>query len=285
MIKVAIEPGSFKELLAYDNLQFEVDSREKNFNPMDSTVEWTDVEVTKGPGRGLYSIKFSNAVKTVSYPVRPVFEGKDYERALKVFDKKNKEYQQQKSERLANEKIKKEKYLQDSITDIAQQEENDRIERLNALIAIRNKEIERKSILTEKLNRKIGENNQLTRLLRSFRIDGFGIWNCDQLLIIDHLPVVASFTDKTGNPIQLTNIAVLYKSLNGIIRYNDNNLGVLRDTENMIIGVYNGRFAYISYSDFGKLMINAETKAQTFIMTIVEEKDNNYQFIKSITGR
>jgi len=78
---------------------------------------------------------------------------------------------------------------------------------------------------------------------------------------------------------------VLYKSLNWIIRYNDNNLGVLRDTENMIIGVYNGRFAYISYSDFGKLMINAETKAQTFIMTIVEEKDNNYQFIKSITGR
>lgn len=51
----------------------------------------------------------------------------------------------------------------------------------------------------------------------------------------------------------------------------------------MIIGVYDGKFAYIAYSEYRKLKVDATSSEQTFPITIVEEKDNDY--IKKIVGR
>lgn len=285
VIKIVIDQASFKELLVYDNLQFQLDPNEKNFNPKDTAGDWSDVELLKGSSKGLYKVKFSNATRSVSYSARPVLEGKDYDRALKIFDKKNKEYQQKMVDRLLQEKANKQKYIQDSIAYSAQLEEDKRIERLNAIIEIRNKEIEKQNIIVEKINEQITETSLSNKLMRSFQIDGFGIWNCDRAISLNCLPIVATFKDNKGYPIELTNIAVLYKSFNGILKFNDNKIQVVKDADNMIIGIYNGRFAYITYNDYSKLKVNADTKEQTFIMTVVEEKDNNYNFIKSIAGR
>ena len=285
VIKIAIDPGSFKELLTYDNLQFQLDPDEKSYNPKDSAEEWTDVELLKGSGQGVYIVKFSNATRTVSYNARPVLEGKDYEKALKVFEKKNKDYQEKKAQRLLEERSNKQKYIEDSIAYIVQLEENKRIERLNAIIERRNKEIEKQNALYEKMEKQIIDARLSNSLMRSFEIDGFGIWNCDKLISITSYPVVAMFQDTKGNEIELNNIAVLYNSFNGIIRFSNNRIKLVKDADNMIIGVYNGRFAYIPYDDFRKLQVNSDTKEQVFIMTVVDEKNNNYDFIKSISGR
>jgi hypothetical protein len=281
--------------LVYDNLQFQLDPNEKNFNPKDTAGDWSDVELLKGNTKGLYKVKFSNATRSVSYSARPVLEGKDYDKALKVFDKKNKEYQQKMADRLLQEKANKQKYIQDSITYSTQLEENKRIERLNAIIEIRNKEIVKQNKIIEAQNKETEKRNAIRKkeydefnlsrkLLRSFEIDGFGIWNCDRAISLNCLPIVATFKDNKGNPIELTNIAVLYKSFNGITKFNDSKIQVVKDADNMIVGIYNGRFAYITYNDFSKLKVNADTKEQTFTMTVVEEKNNNYDFIKSIAG-
>ena len=83
----------------------------------------------------------------------------------------------------------------------------------------------------------------------------------------------------------MTNIAVLYKSFNGILKFPDNKILVVKDAENMIIGIHNGMFAYLNYEDYNKLKIIPETKEQTFIMTVLSEKDNNYDYIKKVAGR
>lgn len=282
VIKIEIDPASFKELLVYNNLQFQIDPSEKNYNPKDSAGEWSDVELLKGSSKGLYIVKFSNATRSVSYSVRPVLDGKDYDKALKVFDKQNKEYQQKIAIRLLQEKENKQKYIQDSLAYSVQQEENKRIERLNALVEIRNKEIDKQNAIIEKTNEQIRENNLSVRLMRSFKIDGFGIWNSDAAILLDCLPVVASFKDNKGNSIELKNIAVISKSLNGILNFADNHIQVVKGADNMIIGTYNGRFAYITFNDYSRLKIDVRTKEQTFTMTVVEEKDNNYTYIKKI---
>jgi len=285
VIKIVIDPASFKELLVYDNLKFQLDPNEKNFNPSDTADDWSDVELLKGSTKGLYTVKFSNATRSVSYSAIPVLEGKDYEKALKVFERKKKEYQQLLADRLLQEKANKEKYIKDSIAYNVQLEENKRIEQLNEIIETRNKEIEKQNAIIEKMNKKVRETRLANELMRSFEIDGFGIWNCDRAISLNCLPIIASFKDSKGNSIELTNVAVLYKSFNGILNFTDNRIQVVKDADNMIIGIYNGRFAYITYNEYSKLKVTSDTKEQTFTMTVVEEKDNNYDFIKTITER
>jgi hypothetical protein len=285
VIKIVIDPASFKELLVYDNLQFQLDPNEKNFNPKDTAGDWSNVELVKGSSKGLYTVKFSNASKTISYAARPVLEGNDYDKALKIFDKKNKEYQKKLNERLNTEKTNKDQNIKDSIAYSIRLEENKRIERLNALIEIRNKEIEKQNAIVEKINKQIVETSLSNKLMRSFEVDGFGIWNCDKAIALNCLPIVATFKDNKGNLIEMTNVAVLYKSFNGILKFIDNQIQVVKDADNMIIGLYNGKFAYITYNDYNKLKINADSKEQIFTMTVVEEKDNNYDFIKTVAGR
>lgn len=278
VIKIVIDPASFKELLVYDNLQFQLEPNEKNFNPDDAAREWSNVELQKGSSKGLYTVKFSNANKTVSYAARPVLEGKDYDKALKIFDKNNTAYQKNLNARLKIEKTNKVQYVKDSLANLRILEENKRIDRLNAII-------EKQNAVVDKINKQNLEANLSNKLVRSFQIDGFGIWNFDEPVSYNFQPIAATFKDNNGNPIALTNIAVLYKSVNSIFRFPDNNIRLAKLADNMIIGVYNGRFAYISYNDYNKLPINSSTKQQAFNMTIVDEKNNNYDFIKSIAGR
>jgi len=285
IIQIVIDPASFKELLVYDNLQFQLDPNENNFNPKDSSIEWSNVELIRGKGKGLYTLKFSNGSRAVSYSARPVLQGKDYDKALKVFERKSKEYQQKLNARLNENKATRQKYIQDSIAHSIQLEDDKKIERLNALIEIRNKEIEKQNAIVEKINKQIEGANLSGKLIRSFEIDGFGIWNVDKAISLNCLTIIATFKDNKGSPIELTNIAVLYKSFNGVIRFGDNKIQVVKDADNMIIGVYNGRFAYISYNDYSKLKVNADTKEKIFVMTVVDEKDNNYDFIKNIAAR
>ncbi len=302
--------------MVYNNLKFQVDADEKNFNPNDTSEEWKHVELLKGSRQGLYTVKFSNAKKTVSYSVRPVLEGVDYDKALKVFDTNIKEYNREVKERLAAEKknnqyIKdplankdiaeerkdKEQYLRDSLAYEKIVEENKMIEKLNVLIEARNKEIEWENILIEKQNREIEKQNAIAdeetkkqmaalikkdSLMRSFQIDGFGIWNCDNANILNCILITPSFTDVKGNSIFIISVSVICKSFKGILGMVKDKIKLVKNGDNMIVGVYDGRFAYLTYEEYQKLNITATTKEQTFIMTVVSAENNNYEYIKGV---
>ncbi len=96
------------------------------------------------------------------------------------------------------------------------------------------------------------------------------------------IPVKATFKDSGGHTLELGNIAIIHRNINSIARFYTNDILIAREDDNMIVGVYKGRFAYISYKDCKALNIGPETKEQTFVMTIVSEKNNNYTYIKGI---
>jgi hypothetical protein len=284
IIKIVIDPASFKELLVYNNLKFEIDATGKNFNPKDSEDEWKDIDLQKGDRAGLYKIKFSNDSRSVTYNVKPVLEGEDYDKALKVFDEKKKEYNTRLNERITSE----EKTRQQLALQITRDSlENARIKELNVLIEARNKEILKKNAefkeAIEKKERQIQDAFKLNNTIRSFSIDGFGVWNCDIPIIANGLTILANFKHTNGNNIKLNSTAVVTKSTNGIASYYGNLIILPIDKDNMIFGVYGGRFAYITYDNYRALKITSATKEQTFVMNVVSKEENNYSFIKKLT--
>src|SRR5262249_10544570 len=116
VIRIKIDPASFKELSVYNNVRFQLDGS-ANFHPADTSELWTRMELKKGRVWGLYTITFSNPKKTVSYKVRPVLDGTDYDQALVAFGKQNDEYNRKLEEWLRAEKARREEAARQTTVD------------------------------------------------------------------------------------------------------------------------------------------------------------------------
>lgn len=105
LFNVQIDPDSFEELLVYDGLRFEVVD-ESTYRPSDANEHWDDVKLERSNTEGIYNIIFTNARRKVSYKVRPVLKDADYAAALKVFNEKNKAYEEALKNRLVQDQWK-----------------------------------------------------------------------------------------------------------------------------------------------------------------------------------
>lgn len=322
VISITVIPGSLEELQAYNNLKFEIDKSETNFDPTHTEIEWQDIKLKESTVPGKYKITFINTEKTVSYMVRPVFEGKDYDEALKIFKKKNQEYKRLAAKRKENEaKIKA---------------ENERIAKMNILIEERNKELERQRLEQERLaeerrkereekkriekekreerarkqkeerekqieekrrkdNARIfneGGIEMYSTVVRSFTIDGFGVWNSDypaQLQNRGAIILAAKFVDKKNNPLDFKMVQVVYKGFNGINAHHNpspdhtfEQLYVIPGAENIIWAVKNKRLYYLSSEKFNTLDITSETKEFTFKMNSSSKEITSMEEIKAM---
>ena len=163
VFEIEVSPGDFPELDIYRNVKFEIDKSEKKYNPKDAEIEWNDVRATKSSKEGLYLITFSTPNKKVTYLARPVFEGKDYDQAIKAFDESNKKGQR---EMLAHKQ--QSDALERAIKN--REKENEKIRQLNLLIDARNKVIAEKNKITidankitiDARNKVIAEKNKIT---------------------------------------------------------------------------------------------------------------------------
>jgi len=344
IFSIKIDPYSVPELKAYNNLKFEVDESEKTYNPnVDTKVEWGDVEILKGKKAGTYLVTFSNDDRKISILARPVFEGKDYDEAIKVYEKKEIEYKQLLAERLAIENKQKEnnaktenanKLKADKNKEIAAKnkvteaknkeielknkeidlknieisKENERVAKLRILIAERNKIREQEFInKMERINKtkedqqkaneefqkqqkerelnayKAGGTQMNNEIIRTFAIDGFGVFNCDIPLKEQGIPILAKYKTNKGEDVLIKNLAVVYKKFNGVWYFNDNNIKIVPGSDNMLWGVSDNKFIYMTYEEFNKCNIDNTTKEYTFTMNITD-KITSSDDIRKILG-
>jgi hypothetical protein len=272
VIRIEIDTASMKEFMGYNNLKFQLEPGQQ-FNAADTLQEWTNVELQKGSSKGLYVVKFSNKKKSVVYKARPVFESKDYKAALKEFDKKNKEYQSKIATRKKIEAAQKKKYKVDSLRNAKTLAENGEIERLNAMIAKRNKAM---------------NNDRFHNLFRSFSINRWGAWNCDKSALPNTQSITPVFADSKGNELKLEALGVLYKRIYGYQRsFNNETILLDKDGGNMVVGLVNGRFAYFTYDKYDELLKSKNgviEEKPVLTMEILSDKDCNYEYIKSIAS-
>ena len=76
------------ELQIFKNTKFEVDLSESNYDPKDGDIEWDKVKLEETNIKGLYNLIFSSGKRKISYKVKPVYEGEDYDDAYKVYKDK-----------------------------------------------------------------------------------------------------------------------------------------------------------------------------------------------------
>jgi len=294
---LAIDPQSAPELSAYDQLVFEVHEDDKVYKASDGNELWDDIKIESANRKGAYNVTFFNSSRSVTYLTRPVFTGKDYEEALALFERKQKEYESLLNDRLQEETLAAAK-IQENEERI--KAKNNRTKKLNLLIEKRNKEIEEQNIEIAEKNKEIEEENKeiekrteernkeieergkkwrkrnkeiekRNEVIRSFKISGFGIWNCDNPNLRGMLPVYARFIDNNGDTLELYAVTVIHKSFNGVMAYKGHKISLSENRSTMIWSIEDDRFYYLPYSEYDKCEINSDVTEYTFTMTMHPE--------------
>ena len=292
VFEIEVSPGDFPELDIYRNVKFEIDKSEKKYNPKDAEIEWNDVRATKSSKEGLYLITFSTPNKKVTYLARPVFEGKDYDQAIKVFDENNKRGQQLAAKKLKKEKLAPEKSEALDLAIKNREKENEKIRQLNLLIDARNKVIAEKNKITIANNRRnkisqlailikendpkvaslltanysedeIAEAKQFlmdVTIFRSFQLLGFGIFNSDRPLLPGDMSLTVITTNQDGSPLKLNSLSVITPGFNRVVRSWVPNLALTGQAEirinsksdNAILSAIDGKCVFIGFEEFKK---------------------------------
>jgi hypothetical protein len=104
------------------------------------------------------------------------------------------------------------------------------------------------------------------KIIRSFTIDGFGYWNCDQPTIPKGTIFVGNFVDEEGKPIVFTYMNAASQGVNRLLAYYNATITVMPNVNHIMWTLSNNNFYYITLKDYAKLNITAATKTATITM-------------------
>ena len=102
-----VDPKEFPELKNYSSLTFEVDKNDRNFSADVYEIEWEDISLSeKEKGKSYYLTLFKGSAKR-TFSVFPIFEGRDYKKAMVEFNQKFLTYEKELGQRISKEKKNK----------------------------------------------------------------------------------------------------------------------------------------------------------------------------------
>lgn len=303
IINIEIDPLSFKELMVYDNLKFEVTDHSVATVGEDSKTEWENVDLQKGAGNGIYKAVFSTKNKTVSYKVKPVLEGKDFEAAEKLYQKKLMEFTKVAAQRKAQDKEELKTLqqnarnenmiiLKDSVAVKAVLAENSKIDALNKLITLRNKYVETRnkrldSLANDRQLKQLAfERKQRTMqldqtLLRTFEIDGFGYWNCDMPSLPQTVPYACEFLDEKLNKIAFSEIHLIAAGVNRVMTFYNSSIALVPDKKHTAWTFSNDSFYYLDETSFAKIPWNKNQHIDVKMRKYIGKLDS-YEDLKAV---
>ena len=329
LINVMIDPGSFKELLVYDGLKFEVIDTKAGKVEEDSKMDWDNIELIRGDANGTYKVIFSAKNRKAIYNVKPVLEGKEFVAAEKLYQEKLKEFTKLQTERKKDEADNQKLLMQQDVATKQLEEDNKKIAELNKktvelnkLIAIRNKFIEAENIKIDALNKEnrrrrdslimrrdslIKVNNEIAEkqqkefekqqaiweqnnrtaaleqnLIRSFEIDGFGYWNCDQPTLPGNIQYVSSFKNMKNEVVSYTTLCMATIGINRIQNYySTGSIGLIPNARYFGWAFNANRFYYFTKEDFINATKTNNPNTISISMTLYEGDAKNYKELKA----
>ncbi len=217
-----------------------------------SRKKWADARVSYLPADNKFIIELKSPFEVVTmeaYPIKPNFttDTKQYEKTYVRLDNRY------------NKALKKvgEKFNKDNKESYTH-EQSFNWKLIISVMSPAEKAMSRDEWLAYARKRMAMEKDSIDRLAftydnftRSFEIDGFGIWNCDQIMRLKQpIEILATFTDAFHNGIKTAEINVIDANIKSILSYNVslNGAKIFLDpnTETaMFIIKENGEFAII----------------------------------------
>lgn len=296
VISVIIDPASFKELLVYNGLKFEVIDAKAGTVGEDSKIAWDNIELKRGESSGTYKVIFSAKNRKAIYNVKPVLEGKEFQAAEKLYQEKLKAYT-----RIQTERKNSDKKLENDNKRV--QEDNKRMEELNKLVTLRNKFIEAENIKIDALNKAYKrrtdslkkanseqqayweQTNRMAsleeNLIRSFEIDGFGYWNCDQPTLPQIQQYASSFKTLNNEVVNYNTLCIATAGINRIQNYYaTKSIGLITNSSYFGWAFNATQIYYFTREDFNKALITKNPNTISISMTLYKGDVKNYNELK-----
>lgn len=168
--------NEFPELVAFDNVIFEVGPENKNYCKEMHEITWSDVKVSEGPIKGknyLLTLSYRNRIEKLI--VYPTLSGENFDKAEKKYEKKFAEYTALVEKRESDEKrllaemeIKQKAYL----ADIKKKQDEYTIEQVKLLAAAKQNQ-------ENQLATSFNSMSSQAKTTRLFSVSQFGIYNSD----------------------------------------------------------------------------------------------------------
>lgn len=215
VFEIDYDKKEFPELAAFNNVKFQVERTQEDFDPKWSNQMWEDVQLKETEEDMTFRITFSNRNESHSFKARAVLEGEDYNRAVKNYKKILAAYSKRDSSRLSKEKRKADSLYQSS-----------EMANTNAMEIEKMKEV---------------QFSGQQAVVRVFQISRFGIWNSDNPCALPTATqVIAIFTDQSNKPLNLSCIYLGEKKRKVMFSYYSQGFSEFRfdpGVDNIVAGV------------------------------------------------
>lgn len=200
-----VDPKEFPELAVFKGLLFEVGSENKNFNKSMYDITWDEAIIKEGNKKGEnYSLTLKKGSKKYDLVVYPVFEGKNYETAMKDYQVKFGKYNTVLEKRKVEEKRFEEEY-QVKLAALKKQQEQ---------IELKWKEEQAKQFASAETEQKVK---------RMFAINKFGVYNCDNPLAYPTgITCVANLLNEKNEKVMCYDVYLVDRAKNALFSYAKN---------------------------------------------------------------
>ncbi|MEM9022865.1 MAG: OmpH family outer membrane protein, partial [Bacteroidota bacterium] len=205
-IELDVLPKEFPELDAFGGALFELADGNPAFQPIQARELWEDVALKRAPKAGVFNIVFSKGNSTVQYRVYPVFRPSDMAKAQRSYAQRFEAYEQRLADRQATEEQQRQNYE----AALARQEA------LRAELAAPLEELRKEWQARAEARLKEVRNDNM---LRTFRVNALGVWNCDHPAVQSGTKVLATFKTDDGEALRAQTVYLLNRTRNSVIPY------------------------------------------------------------------
>lgn len=258
-----VDAKEFPELTVYKGLLFEVGDENTNFNKSMYDITWDEAAIKEGTKSGEnYNLTLKKGLKKYDLIVYPVFEGKDYETAIKTYQEKFDKYKVTLDKRIAEEKRIEEVY-QAKVAEYQRKQE------------------ELKKIQAERVANAYKQLETTQKVIRMFAVNSFGVFNCDNPSVYP-TGVVCSATIKNDlkKNLMCYDVYLVDDQKNGLFTYYRNpvmRLSFNPNAKNMLWTVENGVLYWMKPEQFNSI----KGGSQDLVFTKVDQKFETVEELKA----
>ncbi|MBI5541502.1 MAG: hypothetical protein HY951_15675 [Bacteroidia bacterium] len=243
VFKLDINKEKFPEFAKYSNVLFQVDDRGNKFDKMLYSVRWEQINLKPSRQKGLYNLYLSRKDTSVHLKVIPVFDNKNYQQAMNIYQ-----------EEIIKNKTKNEQNL-------------------------RNKQ----ALFNTQgiVNEMAGKKGFLPSSIRSVSITTLGIFNCDYPLPSFPNVITPQFVDNTGKNIQYKMLYIADKSKNLLGTYAEGEkVKYKKGSENIMwILTWEGKIGIVEPLKFNEITSFGTTQIELTLLEDAEGINKLYKLI------
>lgn len=233
---IEVDAKEFPELAIYKGAMFEVGDENKTFSKSLYDVTWEDAKLKNGSVKGdNYVLTLKKGTKQYEFVVYPVFEGKNYETAMKNFEEKFKQYTSTLEKRTTEEKRIEAEYNK-------------------KLLALKNQQEELEKRWKEEEAKRFKEMDTQQQVSRTFAVNSFGVFNCDNPRAYPKGVITSAQLNNDKNVKLLCyDVYLVDKKINGMFTYSRNPITTFSydpEASNILWTVENGVLYYLKPEDF-----------------------------------